>query len=168
MDTNDLNNDFLVGLDIAPTFPSKWSPKLVFDLALGLDGYDTLYERYDLNKETLDYLFEQPIFRKEVATLTRELREKNTIFRAKAKTQAEMYLEDIHTLMGDADTPASTKLSIFQTLTKLGELEPELKKPAPATNPLLNPGQAVRMVVEWVGGPKDMSPVSNQELISHD
>jgi hypothetical protein len=148
---------------IAETSPNRWPPQLVFDLALGLDcDEDTLFQRYDLTQQELDKLYTLPLFRQEVALMTRELREKNTIFKVKAKTQAEEYLKDMHELMGNEDTPASTKLSIFQTLAKYGELEP--KKDQPGLLPALQPGQNMRMIVEWSGGTTDYSPVANKEI----
>ena len=139
---------------------NRWSPQLIFDLALGLDDYETIGSRYGITAEYLERLYELPVFRQEVALLTRELREKNEIFKHKSKVLAETYLDEMAALMLDRETAAGTKLSIFQTLAKYGELEPKEK---PQTyGPNLNPGQAMRMVVEWVGGPKDHSPLVAQ------
>lgn len=128
-----LNDDFLSECDLpdvpqdapTPVSPNRWPPQLVFDLALGLDDNATIEQRYNLTQEQLQRLFALPLFRQEVALLMRELREKNTIFRNKAKVQAETYLETLDELMYDAGTPASTKLAIFQTLAKYGDLEPK-------------------------------------------
>lgn len=146
-----------------PATPTSWPPKLVFDLALGLDNSDEIAERYGLTEQTLEKFFTLPKFRQEVASLTRELRENNTIFLNKAKVQAETYLADMDDLMRDINTSPTVKLSIFQTLAKLADLEP---KPDPV-NPLgqfaPQQGGAMRMVVEWVGGPKDHSDLSDQQ-----
>lgn len=155
-----MNDDFRIVDEDLPATPNRWPPQLVFDLALGLDDYPTLENRFNLDSGDLDRLFALAPFRAEVANLTRELHENNSIFKYKAKAQAETYLEELDHLMGLPDTAPSVKLSIFQTLAKYGELEP-LPPKAEAQTAALAPGQAMRMVVEWVGGPKDMSPVSN-------
>jgi len=145
---------------VSPPSPNRWPPQLIFDLALGLDGYEEIEARYNLAPTQLERLFTLPGFRQEVAVLTRELRSNNTIFTHKAKIQAETYLDTMNDLMNDPTTPASTKLSIFQTLTKLGNLEPKEAK-----SDALQAGQgqqAMRMVVEWVGGPQDHSPLAKQ------
>ena len=108
--------------------PNSWPPKLVFDLALGLDNPEEIACRYDITTEQLDRLFEFPKFRQDVASLTRELRENNTIFLNKAKVQAETYLEDMHLLMQSADTSPRDKIEIFKTLTKLADLEPKQER----------------------------------------
>jgi hypothetical protein len=146
--------------------PNRWPPQLVFDLALGLDcDEDTLTQRYAITPQDLETLFTLPLFRQEVALMTRELREKNTIFKVKAKTQAEEYLKDMHDLMADGDTPASTKLSIFQTLAKYGELEPDKTNQGLLSGQNLQPGQSMRMIVEWSGGTTDYSPVAQPKEI---
>ena len=152
-------------LSVAPSTPNKWPPQLVFDLALGLDDYTTLEARYNLTSAQIEQLFDLPHFRQEVALLTKELRNTNEIFKNKAKVQAETYLENMDHLMHDSETPASTKLAIFQTLTKLASLEPAPPK-APISNQsqLIPEGSSGRMIVEWIGGPKDHSPVAIEEL----
>ena len=145
--------------------PNKWPPQLIFDLALGLDcEEETLQERYNLTPADLASLYALPHFRQEVALMTRELNEKNTIFKTKAKVQAEDCLDDMYNLMKDMDTPAGTKLAIFQTLAKFGELEPKKEVTGPLGAGTLAPGQSMRMVVEWSGGTEDYSPVANKEI----
>ncbi len=149
---------------VDPTTPNRWPPQLVFDLALGLDcEQDTLESRYDLSPQDIEKLFTLPHFRQEVALMTRELNEKNTIFKTKAKVQAEDCLDDMYNLMKDRDTPASTKLAIFQALAKYGELEPKQEKGG-SLIPALQPGQSARMIVEWFGGATDYSPVAKKEV----
>ena len=171
-----LNDDFDVDLDLEvcalppaalaparPSSPNRWPPQLVFDLALGLEDYESIGLRHNISASEIDKLYESKLFRREVAAMTRELQESNMIFRSKAKIQAEAYLGHIHELMDDPDTAPSVKLQIFQTLAKLGDLEP--KEPKGAQIPGVPQGGAMRMVVEWVGGPKDHSPVSHENVI---
>lgn len=147
MTTPPLNADFLTDLDFEDEIPdpsalhllpsthskpNQWSPKMIFDLALGLDSQEEIEVRYGLTEAQLTRLYENPQFRKEVACLTRELRENNQIFKSKVKIQAEDYLNIMDEMMYDQATPASTKLSIFQALAKLGELEPKPEKQNPA------------------------------------
>ena len=128
----------------APLNLRRWPPQLVFDLALALDPVESILLRHDLTHRELELLYENPSFQKELAKLTHELRESNTLFKHKAKAQAETYLETMDHLMSDMETPASTKLAIFQTLTKLAELEPAPKKPEMPSG-----GGITRMIVEW-------------------
>ena len=150
-----------------PVLPNRWPPQLVFDLALGLeDNYEVLATRYDLTPQTIERLFTLPKFRQEVASLSVELRESNAQFKYKAKAQAETYLNDMDDLMNDRETPPSIKLAIFQAMTKLGDLEPK-PEPQQLQNGLIPQGSSGRMIVEWVGGPQDHSPISevNEEAV---
>lgn len=131
-----LNEEFAVwdetavlpALPVAPRpQPNQWPPQLVFDLALALDPQEAILLRHGVTEFQLACLYENPSFRRELAQVTHELRENNTLFKQKAKVQAETYLEIMDGIMHDDDTPAGVKLSVFQTLVKLAELEPEKK-----------------------------------------
>lgn len=130
---DDFNTDFTIpedacALTLPPPPPNRWPPQLVFDLALGLDGYEAIEARYSLTREQLDRLYALPLFRQEVALLKRELANNNSIFKHKAKIQAESYLTEMDALMQEPSTPASTKLEIFKTMAKYGDLEPKEAK----------------------------------------
>ena len=151
-----LNLEFTVDdfVDLSPTgslipfttnpTSNRWPPQLVFDLALGLEDTETLLIRHSLSQAQLDRLYTLPPFQKELASLAKELHDNNTIFKSKAKVQADSYLQVMDDLMHAKETPAGTKLSIFQTLVKLAELEPEKRTE--------NQGNTqMRLIVEWVG-----------------
>lgn len=107
---------------------NQWPPALIIDLALELDCTEDILTRYSLVQSDLDKLYRTPAFRRDVGMMQRELRENGVTFSRKAALQAENYLDNMDTLMFTSETPASTKLEIFKTMTKLGKLEPKEDK----------------------------------------
>lgn len=144
---------------VTPVTANRWPPQLVFDLALGLDDQDTVLLRHNLSAADLDRLFSTAAFQREVAVLAKELHENNTTFKYKARAQAETYLETMDDLMHDQDVPAATKLAIFQSLTKLAELEPAPKKAELPANGI------VKMVVQWATDLTQLPPAPHSEPI---
>ncbi len=103
---------------------NPWPPQLIMDLALAIDDQDTILQRHELSEANLAHLYNQPAFRRDVAVLTRELHESGVTFSSRAAVQAEAYLQTMDDIIMNPDTPASTRVDIFKTLTKYGKLEP--------------------------------------------
>lgn len=107
--------------------PAPWHPKLPFDIAMGLSA-ETVCIAYEITQEELNRLFHTQAFRRDVSKHEQEIRENGISFRSKAKIQAEMYLEELHELILDAQTPASIRLNAIQSIVKWAGLEPKEEK----------------------------------------
>ena len=119
--------------------PNKWDPRLVIDIALELAEPKELLDRYGLDFEDLAALMRNPVFRHEVASAGRELREKGLTFQRKAAAQAETYLSVLDSIVTGTETPASTKLAAIQSVVKWGHLEPkEVKNDGGGSGPTVN------------------------------
>jgi hypothetical protein len=121
----------------------SWPAALVIDMALALDPVEDVLERYGLNDQQWDLLQDNPAFRLDLARTRKELAESGLSFKRKAATQAEMYLMDMDQLMQDKDVAPGTKVDIFKTCAKLGELEPKKDREgsdvsAPSVNVQIN------------------------------
>lgn len=110
-------------LTIRPAI-NHWPPQLVIDLALGVEGTDEILERYALDSNDLDALSTNPAFRAQLVEARNIVAKEGLTFRKKAALLAEMHLDTISSLVDDVDAPAATRLAAFQSLAKLGNLEP--------------------------------------------
>lgn len=108
--------------------PNPWPPKLVIDLALGLDHLDDILAAHGLTRPQYDRLTEIPTFRRELASTMRDLRENGVPFARKAAIQAESYLVNLDEMVHDLDVPASTRLEAIKSVVKWGKLEPKEDK----------------------------------------
>ena len=103
---------------------NAWDPRMILDLAIGVDGLGEILERYDITPAEYDILSSVPTFRRELAMTMRDVRENGVLFAAKAKVLAESYLTDIDEMIQDDKTPASTRLNAIQSVVRWGKLEP--------------------------------------------
>lgn len=115
-----------------------WDPRLVLDLALGIEALEDILPRYALTLEEYGALVDSPLFRRELALAERDLRENGLPFRAKARIQAEAYLEVLDELVYDASTPSTTRLEAIRSVVKWGNLEPKEEKEEGANAPAVN------------------------------
>ena len=107
-----------------PESTNPWDPRLILDLAIGVDGLDEILPRYDLSEQEFMILSETKPFRRELAVTMRDVRENGIPFTQKAKVQAESYLEVIDELVYSTATPANTRLEAIRSMVKWGKLEP--------------------------------------------
>lgn len=108
--------------------PNPWDPRLVMDLAAGVDSLEDILPRYGLTREDYEALAGVPAFRRDLSTTLREFREKGITFGIKAKIQAEAYLVEIDEMIGDKSVPAATRLDAIKSVVKWGGLEPKETK----------------------------------------
>lgn len=150
----DLNDEFGVGFLLDPaedafpssepmpqflpaaqkTFHNPWPPRLVLDLAYGLEDYDTLCDRHGVTRAALETLFDNPKFRADVLSTAHELHTNGKVFGQKARIIAEQGLERLDRLIHDGDTPLPVVLSAIQSAVKWGGLEPKPEKTADQNN----------------------------------
>ena len=118
---------------------NRWDPRLILDLALGVEDLDTVLPRYNLTPDDYETLAHSPIFRRELALTIRDVRENGLPFKAKARVQAEAYLEVLDELVYSDGTPASTRLEAIKSTVAWGGLIPkESKEETGATGSTIN------------------------------
>lgn len=105
-----------------------WPAMLPFELALGIHSLEDILEGHGLSHFDWEMIEDNPLFKREVAAAMLEVAETGMSFKRKAAVQAETYLKDMDDLMASIDTAPSTKLEIFKTLVKCGDLEPKGEK----------------------------------------
>jgi len=111
-----------------PQSVPPWTPALVFDVALGLEGIETILSRHDLTEAAWEHINSHPLFHRQVGVQARELSENGVSFRAKAKVQAEMYLVDLDHMISSPTTDQKVKLDAIKYVTKVADLEPRADK----------------------------------------
>jgi hypothetical protein len=129
--------------DLRPTPHARppvnlWDPRLILDLAIGIDEITTILPRYDLTEAEFNLLSETPVFRRELAMAMREARENGLPFANKAKFQAESYLEVLDELVYSAETPASVRLEAIRSTVKWARLEQPTGAEAQGNAPQIN------------------------------
>lgn len=107
---------------------TTWPAMLPFELALGIHSLEAILDGHGLSLYDWEIIEDNPLFKREVAAAMLEVAESGMSFRRKAAVQAETYLLDMDNLMNSVDTAPSTKLDIFKTLVKCGDLEPKDSK----------------------------------------
>lgn len=112
-----------MSLSIA-TKHTQWPALLPFEIALGIEDMPTILARHGLDWQEWEIIQNNSSFRKELVAAHKEVAESGMSFRRKAAIQAEMYLQELDAVMFAVDTAPSTKLEIFKTLVKCGDLEP--------------------------------------------
>lgn len=113
---------------------NQWDPRLIIDLAVGVDALPEILDRYDLSLDEFNALSQTQVFRRELALVIRDVRENGLSFTQKARVQAESYLEVMDQLVYDVATPASTRLEAIRSMVKYGKLEPKEDKEGGGTN----------------------------------
>ena len=107
---------------------NPWPPQLIIELALRIDPLEDILARNDMGQEQYDRFLEVPTFRREVAAMMKELSDNGQTFQRKARTQAEVHLETLDTIINNMEVAASTRLDGIKQLVKWGDLEPRDKK----------------------------------------
>ena len=133
-------------LDIQTLHP--WPARLPFDVAMG-DSPESLCDRYGLQPEALDIFFLNAAFRREVAAHGQQIRDEGITFKAKARLQAEMYLEELHDIVVDKTIAPATRLDAIKSVTKWAGYEP---KPVPENASSGSTGAQTRLVIQWQDG----------------
>lgn len=115
MDTNPLNH-------------TKWSDRLVFDIALLLEGSgETMTEvtvRHKISTTDVLDFNRDPVFLKKVEHYRDEIREKGLTFKLKARAQSEELLTTSWMLIHSPDVSAAVKADLIKSTVKWAGLEP--------------------------------------------
>lgn len=108
-----------------PNSTNTWDPRLILDLAIGVDGLEDILPRYGLTEDEFNILSEVSSFRRELALAMRDVRENGIPFTQKAKVQAESYLSVLDDLVYNIGTPASVRLEAIRSTVRWARLEPQ-------------------------------------------
>lgn len=119
---------------VQPKQANPWDPRLILDLAIGVDQIHDILPRYNLTEEEFNKLSEVPHFRQELALAMRDTRENGITFARKAKVQAESYLEVLDNLVYSDFTPANVRLEAIRSTVLWGGLVPKDDKNGNSTN----------------------------------
>lgn len=111
-------------LDTQHNSINPWPPQFIVELALRIDSTEVILDRHNLTEEQYNRFMEIPSFRREVAAMMKELSDNGQTFRVKARTQAEVHLETLDSIVNDLSVAASTRLDGIKQLVKWGDLEP--------------------------------------------
>jgi len=113
---------------------NPWDPRLVMDLAIGVDGLDEILPRYTITEQEFEILSNTQAFRRDLALAMRDARENGLPFANKAKVQAESYLDVLDDLVYNIGTPANVRLEAIRSIVKWGRLEPQKDNTADVAN----------------------------------
>ena len=113
-----------------PKIPSvaSFDSRLIFEIALGFETPEEIYPRYNLSESQWWAVARQPAFKRAVVDKQSQIAEEGITYRIKARTQAEAYLKDLHTLIKHPMTSPSVKLDAIKYVTKVSDLEPKKDK----------------------------------------
>jgi hypothetical protein len=116
-------------MDYSPTYTTKWSDRLTFDMALMLEGSgDTLQEvitRHKISASDILKFKADPVFLKQVEHYRDEIKTKGLTFKLKARAQAEELLTTSWLLIHDPGVSPAVKADLIKSTVKWGGLEPK-------------------------------------------
>ena len=110
---------------IASTVPQGWPARLSFDVALGIESLEDILTRHGLDDMAWAVICENPLFIREVVEHRKRLSEDGVTFKAKAKVQAEVYLQTLDELVNDATIDPKVRLEAIKSVVKWAGLEPK-------------------------------------------
>lgn len=93
-------------------------PKLIFEIALGLESPKALFERYGYTETQQNALMSNEFFRRQIEAKSSELKTTGVVFRTKAALAAEDILEDVYIEAKNPDTPLPQKLDALKFFAK--------------------------------------------------
>lgn len=113
-----------------------WPAKLPAELAMcaSLEEQAVVVEKFGLSPEEFERICRMPQFRRAVNEAAVMIRETGYTFKMKCRGIAEDFLGDLDFSLHDRTVGLSTKLDIFKTLTRLGDLEPAKQKTDSTSN----------------------------------
>ena len=97
---------------------------LVYDLALGEQSKDVLFESYGLDPYKAMLIEADPVFQRQLAAAKEEVAD-GASFKVKAKLMSDALLPVIWRVVNDPDTPAAVKVDISKTMFKMAGHEPK-------------------------------------------
>jgi hypothetical protein len=100
--------------------------------------------KYDFTVQQFQTICQRNDFKREYTTWKQALIREGESFRLKARALAEAHLPEMHRLLASDLTSPNVKLSIFQYLTKVAELEP-----APQATTTPSSQAPTKLLIQW-------------------
>lgn len=108
--------------------PFLADPRLVLEIAQGIEHPDIIASRYDLSIPQWEKLRADPAFQMQVENRRAELKREGHSFRAKCALAAEDLIGDVYVMAKAKDTGLTSKLDAAKWFAKMGNLEPKEEK----------------------------------------
>lgn len=130
-------------------YVTPWDNRMLFEIALGIDGTEEILKRYEVPLETYEKWAKLPAFNQRVEEYRLEARDKGLSFKQKAKVQAEDHLNTAYSLIHHPDCPFHVKADLIKWTAKMAELEPTTAQIAQnmANTPLLDE-EAIKKIAD--------------------
>jgi len=122
----------------APSTTNQWDPRLIMDLAVGVEGIDEILPRYNLTEDDFLALSENRVFKQDLGMAIRDVKENGLTFKTRARVQAEAYLEVLDGIIYADATPASTRLEAIKSTVRWGGLDEAAKTEESMNNTQIN------------------------------
>lgn len=113
-------------MDLAQPFLAD--PRLVLEIAQGLEHPDVIASRYNLTIPQWERVKADPAFQMQVENRRAELKREGHSFRAKCALAAEDLIGDVYVMAKAKDTGLTSKLDAAKWFAKMGNLEPKEEK----------------------------------------
>lgn len=107
------------------------SPRMIYEIAAGLEDPVAIAERYGVSREVLEQLWDHPVFQNRRENARQELEAHGHSVRFKAKEVYEMALNRIATDISKDDLPVNVRLDVMKHLAEIADLKPKQNVPAP-------------------------------------
>ena len=130
-------------------YVTPWDNRMLFEIALGIEGTEDILARYGVDLPTYERWVKLPAFSQRVEEYRIEARDKGLSFKQKAKVQAEDHLNTAYTLIHHPDCPFHVKADLIKWTAKMAELEPaDAKNNFNASNTPLLDEEAIRKIAD--------------------
>lgn len=114
------------------------NPKIVHELACGLEAWDDIMGRYGISLSEAAELKKDPYVLRAVESRRAELERTGYTFRTKARLMAEDLMAEVYLAAKDERAAPAFKLDVLKTMVKVGDLEPRPNAPGGANGPSFN------------------------------
>jgi hypothetical protein len=108
--------------------PGAWPVRLSFDVALGVEAEEVLWDRYNLSEEEYNFIITQPTFRSEVAAHLVTIKEKGISFTTKSRLIAEETLDELYHIINNPAVAPSIRIDAWKAVVKAAGLEQPAEK----------------------------------------
>lgn len=112
--------------------------RFYIDIAVGVLPFKDVCAVHKLDPVQVEAIEDDPIFQQRVKVAQQAVDDDGRAFRARCRSIINRSVVQMERLMGDPETPASTRLETFKTLAKYGEMEPEKQAEAGKSGPTLS------------------------------
>jgi len=111
-----------------------FDPRLCFDLALGLDPKQEIFERYGYDESGMLDLARNPLFQRMLKAYVDDVAENGITYRAKVRVQAEALLADAFEIATDPEAPSAVRADLIKWHGKMADYEPRPNAPTAQGN----------------------------------